>query len=38
VATDSGTVDAATGSDRTPTRVASATVPGAVGGDGIVAG
>lgn len=38
VATDSGTVDAAASSDGTLTRVGSVTVPGAVGGEGIVAG
>jgi hypothetical protein len=38
VATDSGTVDAAAGSDGTLTRVGSVTVPGAVDGEGIVAG
>jgi len=38
VATDSGTVDAAASSDRTLTRAGSVTVPGAVGGEGIVAG
>jgi hypothetical protein len=38
VATDSGTVDAAASSDGTLTRVGSVTVPGAVGGEGVVAG
>ena len=38
VATDSGTVDAAASSDGRPTPVGSVTVPGAVGGEGIVAG
>ena len=38
MATHSGTVDAAASSDSTLTRVGSVTVPGAVGGEGIVAG